>query len=144
MPELIPEPGLVIPYAYLWRREHEAGEESGRKTRPCLVVIVSRSAGAAAPRVAVAPITTASPAAERAAVLIPTRVKAHLGLDARPSWVICDEYNAFDWPGVDRGLTPMGEPAFGFVPDALTERVREEMRQARARGALKSTPRSSE
>ena len=143
MPELIPEPGLVIPYAYLWRREHEAGEESGRKTRPCLVVIVMRREGAPTPRVAVAPITTGSPSVARAAVSIPARVKVHLGLDARPSWVLCDEYNAFDWPGVDRGLTPMGDPAFGFVPDVLTERVREEMRQARARGALKPTSRSS-
>jgi hypothetical protein len=27
-----PEPGLVIPFVYLWRREREAGEESGRKS----------------------------------------------------------------------------------------------------------------
>ena len=33
------ERGLVIPFVYLWRREHEAGEESGRKIRPLLIVV---------------------------------------------------------------------------------------------------------
>ena len=36
-----PEPGLVIRFVYLCR-EHEAGEESGRKIRPCLIVVAVR------------------------------------------------------------------------------------------------------
>lgn len=28
----VPEPGLVIPYAYLWRREHRKGQDEGSET----------------------------------------------------------------------------------------------------------------
>lgn len=142
MPELVPEPGLVIPYVYLWRREHDAGEESGRKARPALVVVALTIVESGRTRVAVCPITSQAPAADRAAIEVPPRVKVHLGLDAPRSWIICDEYNEFDWPGVDLDLTPTGNPSFGFVPQALVEQVRTELRAARARGALKVVPRT--
>ena len=61
MPDLVPEPGLVIPHVYLWRREHESGEESGRKARPALVVIAIAVAENGRTRVAVCPITTQTP-----------------------------------------------------------------------------------
>ena len=142
MPELVPEAGLVIPYVYLWRREHEAGEESGRKARPALVVVALTIAASERTRVAVCPVTTQAPTADRAAVEMPPRVKTHLGLGAPRSWIICDEYNEFDWPGVDLDLTPAGDASFGFVPNALVEQVRTELRAARARGALKVVPRT--
>jgi hypothetical protein len=137
-----PEPGLVIPYVYLWRREYEAGEETGRKLRPGLIIVVVVQAAQGAPRVAVCPITTQTPDATRAAIEVPPRVRAHLGLDAAKSWIICDEYNEFDWPGVDLGQTPKGVDHFGYAPDALINRVREEVLAARARGALKTVPRT--
>ena len=36
-----PEPyaGLVIRYAYLWKREFDAGREEGTKDRPCAIVM---------------------------------------------------------------------------------------------------------
>ena len=142
MPNLAPEPGLVIPCVYLWRREHDAGEESGRKVRPTLVVIAITLASTDTLRVAVCPITTQTPASDRAALEVPSRVKTHLGLDAAQSWIICDEYNEFDWPGVDLEKTPAGAASFGHVPDALVERVRMQMRAARARGDLKRVPRT--
>jgi hypothetical protein len=133
-----PDLGLVIPFVYLWRREHE---ESGRKIRPCLIVaVVRRSAGKV--RVAVAPLTSQEPDTQRSAIAIPARVRTHLRLEAAASWVICDEYNEFDWPGVDLGTTPKGRSVFGYVPDALLEQVRTEMFAARKRGALKSVPRT--
>ena len=142
MKAIAPEPGLVIPYVYLWRREHEAGEESGRKARPCLVVVAVTRATTGKVRVAVAPITSQRPDLTRSAIELPPRVKAHLGFDAVKSWVICDEYNEFDWPGIDLGAMPDGGAAFGYGPDAIVERVRSEMLAARARGALRSVPRS--
>jgi hypothetical protein len=105
--------------------------------------LLSSSSPAAPPaECAVAPITSQRPEPVRSAVELPPRVRAHLGLDAAMSWVICDEYNEFDWPGVDLGATPDGDFTFGYLPDAFVERVRAEMRAARARGALKSVPRS--
>jgi mRNA-degrading endonuclease toxin of MazEF toxin-antitoxin module len=134
MPLPKPEPGLVIPYVYLWRREFDAGEETGRKVRPGLIIVVIIKTATGASRVAVCPITTQAPAPDRAAVEVPQKVRAHLGLDAAHSWIICDEYNEFDWPGVDLGLTPKGADHFGYVPDALINRVRQEVLAARARG----------
>ena len=34
-----PEAGLVIAYAYLWRREHQAGQDEGLKDRPSVIVL---------------------------------------------------------------------------------------------------------
>ena len=133
---------MVVPYAYLWRRQQEAGEESGRKMRPCVIVITRTSAQNERVRVAVCPLTTQPPGATRAAIEVPPRVITHLRLTARRSWVICDEYNEFDWPGVDLERTPSGDMFYGFVPDAFIERVRGGLRAARGRGALKSVPRT--
>jgi hypothetical protein len=138
---LTPEPGLVIPFHYLWRREHEAGEESGRKARPCVVVVAVVRGPGDRLRVAVSPVTSRDPGETRAAVEIPPRVKRHLGLDAVRSWVICDEHNEFDWPGLDGAVTPSGKAAYGYIPDALVDRVRAEVRAALRRGGLKGVPR---
>ena len=133
---------MVVPYVYLWRRQHEAGEESGRKTRPCLIVIARASAQNERVRVAVCPLTTQPPDTARAAIEVPPRVITHLRLTARRSWVICDEYNEFDWPDVDLETTPSGNMSYGFMPDAFIEQVRGELRAARVRGALKNVPRT--
>lgn len=118
----------------------EAGEESGRKVRPCAVVVALKvSTGDT--KVAVVPVTHSKPPASRTAVEIPHEVKSRLGLDAAKSWVICDEANEFTWPGFDVAKTPSGEPSFGFLPRALVERIRSELSAARARGALKRVPR---
>jgi hypothetical protein len=134
MPLPNPEPGLVIPYVYLWRRECEAGEETGGKVRPGLIIVVIVKSAAGAQRVAVCPMTTQAPDPTRAAIDVPPLVRAHLGLNAAKSWIICDEYNEFDWPGIDLGLTPKGADHLGYVPDGLINRVRQEMLAARARG----------
>lgn len=34
-----PHPGLVIRYAYRWKREPDAGREEGSKNRPCAIVL---------------------------------------------------------------------------------------------------------
>ncbi|OQW57517.1 MAG: hypothetical protein A4S17_04725 [Proteobacteria bacterium HN_bin10] len=135
-----PEAGLVIPYWFLWSSHHEAGEESGRKARPCVVVIaVKRSAELTV--VVVAPLTHTSPGKTRHAVEIPARVKRHLSLDAARSWVICDEVNEFEWPGFDMDRTPDGHRAFGRLPHNLTQRIREEVVAAVRDGKLKKTSR---
>lgn len=131
--------GDVIPYWYLWWREHERGEDAGRKWRPCVVIAVA--SGETSPLLAVLPITHASPNEDRAAIEIPPRIKNHLGLDAQRSWVICDEQNEFHWPGFDLERTPSGASSFGAVPDAFLQKVRDLHHQVRRRGGLKSTPR---
>lgn len=135
-----PDIGEVIPYWFLWSSEHETGEEAGRKLRPC-VVVVTLQTKTDATRVAVLPVTHTPPAPARSAVEIPRAVKAQLGLSAARSWIVCDEFNEFIWPGFDAGKTPAGKPSFGFLPRGVIAAVRAEAASARARGAFKSVPR---
>jgi hypothetical protein len=96
-----------------------------------------------ATRIVVLPVTHTSPPAARTAVEIPRAVKASLGLDAAPSWIMCDEFNEFAWPGFDMGKTDAGRPSFGFLPRGLITSVRAEVAAARARRAFKTVSRDA-
>jgi hypothetical protein len=136
-----PEVGEVLAYWFLWKQEDERGEESGRKLRPCVVVVSAVVRSGEKTLIALSPITHSRPDAERAAIEIPASVKSHLRLDGDRSWIICDELNEFVWPGFDLGKTPDGREAYGALPDGLMERVYREVRDAVHRGALKRTKR---
>lgn len=120
-----PEPGLVISYAYLWRREFEGGQEEGRKNRPC-VIVLSVEKHDSGTQVTVAPITHSPPSSGTLCLEIPPRVKPHLGLDDERSWVILDEVNQFVWPGYDLRPVPgkQGDMAYGFLPPRLFDQIR--------------------
>jgi hypothetical protein len=121
-----PEPGLVICYSYLWRREHRAGTDEGQKNRPCVIMLAEEKEGQAAPKVMVVPITHSHPAKDDVAIELPVAVRQYLGLDEERSWVILDEVNLFTWPGFDLQPMPGGEdrPDFGFLPPKLFSRLR--------------------
>lgn len=138
-----PEPGLVISYAYLWRHEHNAGQEEGSKDRPCLIVLSVETAGRRQPRVTVAAITHRPPHADAIAIEVPPKVKQHLGLDDQRSWIILDEVNQFDWPGFDLRPIPgrTDRFAFGFIPPRLYDAARVKLLEANAIRKLKVIPR---
>ena len=116
MPIPSPEPGLVICYSYLWRREHEAGQMEGRKDRPSVIVLAVKEADGAT-LVTVLPITHSPPVRPTQAVEIPATVKRHLGLDAGRSWVVVSEGNEFLWPGYDLSrLANTDRYDYGFLP----------------------------
>jgi hypothetical protein len=122
-----PVPGLVIRYSYLWRREHLAGQEEGRKDRPCAIVAAIRNE-AGATRVLVLPVTHTPPADLRAAIEMPLKVKQRLGLDSDRSWIVLSEWNEFVWPGPDLRRTPGGDDssvAYGMLPPGLFRAMRE-------------------
>jgi len=85
-----PVTGLVISYNYLWRHQHERGEESGRKARPvCVAVPVGKTNG----EVMLFPITTQQPG-KRIAIEIPETERRRLSLGGRVRcWIIVDEGN---------------------------------------------------
>lgn len=69
-----PHPGLVIRYAYLWKREYEAGREEGSKDRPCAIIMaVTDDEGES--QVLVLPITHTPPYDAADAVEIPLVTK---------------------------------------------------------------------
>lgn len=142
MPLPTPEPGLVISYAYLWRQDYGRGLEEGRKNRPCVIMIVEQQSRTAA-RITVAPITHSSPSPDRLAILMPPQVKAHLGLDDAPSWLVLDEVNQGPWPGFD--LRPIAGQqnlyAYGFLPPRLYDAARKTMLQAYEMQKLQMTKR---
>ena len=86
--------GLVSSYNYLWAREYDRHEESGRKARPaCVQIIIAR--GKSATVVALFPITSQPPHRDRAALGIPEMEARRIGLTI-PSWIILDEWNLDD------------------------------------------------
>lgn len=125
MPLPTPEPGLVIPYAYLWRHEHRKGQEEGRKVRPSVIALAVQSPTGGAPRVTVSPITHTPPAQAEEAIELPPRVKKALGLDDDRSWIVLDEVNQFAWPGYDIRPVPGSKDrfAYGFIPPKLYDIV---------------------
>jgi hypothetical protein len=135
-----PAVGEVIPYWFLWHSEHKAGEESGRKLRPCVVVIALETEDGKT-RLVVLPITHSRPDTSRRSVALPSSVKALLDLDKNASWIICDEFNEFEWPGFDVGRTPAGFSTYGRLPLGLLNTVRAEFLSARKSGAIKAVPR---
>lgn len=119
---VLPEPelGLVISYAYLWRREHLAGHFEGRKDRPC-VIVLAVDQGAKGKRVTVVPVTHSEPKNKSLAVELPQAVKRHLHLDAERSWIMLDESNRFIWPGYDLRLAAGANDRYdyGYLPPRL-------------------------
>ena len=134
-----PEPGLVIRYAYLWRREQEAGREEGAKDRPCAIVLALAGQEDDRPRVVVLAVTHTSPQPPTEGVELPAPVKRRLGLDEERSWVIVSEANTFLWPGPDLRFLPGKGPesaSYGLLPPDVFRAVRERfLAQVRARQA---------
>jgi len=119
-----PEPGLVVSYAYLWHREHRAGQQEGRKDRPCAIVLTAERAGDGQVAVIVLPITHSPPNPVDTAVEIPVAVKRHLGLDEQRSWVVVSEGNEFLWPGYDLRRIPNADRYdYGFLPPRFFRQV---------------------
>ena len=73
----------------------------------------------------IAPITHTEPLNPDAALEIPPKVKAHLGLDAERLWIILDDFNEFIWPGYDlRSVS--GKPGcfdYGFLPPLFLKQI---------------------
>ena len=122
-----PQPGLVIRYSYLWKREADEGQEEGSKDRPCAIILCVTHDDGEKTVVAV-PITHTPPQADSIAIEIPQPVKLRLGLDEEQSWVVLDEANRFSWPGPDLRFVPGSNPSsasYGFLPDRFFQVLRE-------------------
>ena len=139
-----PIPGLVICYSYLWASEHNKGNEEGRKNRPC-AIIAARQVVEGHEVVTVVPVTHTPPADPADAVEIPATLKAHLGLDDPPSWIVVTETNDFLWPGPDLRPVPGLQPSrfdYGMLPPRFFAHVRDKILQAHLRRKLSRVGRS--
>lgn len=131
-----PQPGLVVRYSYLWKREAETGREEGTKDRPCAVVVAIEGEGGLT-RALVLPVTHIPPQLPDEGIELPQPTKVRLGLDSERSWIIVSEANDFTWPGPDLRFLPGQGPesaAYGFLPPGLFRVVRDRfLARARAR-----------
>jgi hypothetical protein len=94
-----PHPGLVIRYAYLWKREHHERREEGSNDRPCAIVLSVLDEDGDQ-EVMVLP-THSPPQRPEDAIEIPPATKQRLRLDSERSWIVITEANEFVWPGPD-------------------------------------------
>jgi hypothetical protein len=139
-----PHPGLVICYSYLWAAEHGGGREEGGKDRPCAIVL-ARQTMAERTLVTVVPVTHAPPSDPEEAIEIPPAIKAHLGLDSLPSWIVVSEVNDFVWPGPDLRRVPGSDAPrfdFGVLPPGFFRKVRDQMLRLIAARRVAIVPRS--
>ena len=124
--------GLVIGYSYLRAREDRAGAEEGLKDRPCAIVAAQQII-AGREIATVVPVTHGKPLDPTDAIEIPAALKAHLGLDAAPSWIVVTETNDFLWPGPDLRPVSRVKPdtfEFGMLPPRFFAHVRDRILQA--------------
>jgi hypothetical protein len=123
-----PANGLVISYNYLWAREYDRREESGRKARPvCVQIILAESRSGVL--VALFPITSQPPHAGRTALEIPEMEARRVGLTI-PSWIIVDEWNLDDLAKSPHiaDARPLGSLSLAFmkrVRSAAADRIRQ-------------------
>ena len=82
--------GEIIEYLYLWAREVERGEISGRKARSACVHVMMRGEGSVT--AVLFAITSQSPAGGNVGIVVP-RLEAKRGGLYEPAWVIVDEWN---------------------------------------------------
>ncbi len=137
-----PEPGLVISYAYVWHREHQAGQIEGRKNRPSVIVLAVTREGEDPTSVVVLPITHSPPDDPASAVEIPAAVKYHLGLSSERCWVIVAEGNEFLWPGYDLHKLPQSDRyEYGFLPPRFFNQVRDAFAAYYRAGTRRIAPR---
>lgn len=130
---------MVLSYSFLWGKERDRGETSGRKDRPSTIVIIRPNLGPGQ-LVYVVPMTHSEPAAgDRTRIRIPQQIKQRLGLDDESSWVDITEYNAFVWPGVDLRPTIQTRRArateqtclYGYLPRRFFAQLRQALHEYR-------------
>ena len=138
-----PEVGLVIAYSYLWHREHQTGQEEGRKDRPSVIVLAVERPSDGVTLVTVLPITHSPPTVASTAIEIPAAVKRHLGLDEARSWIVVAEGNEFVWPGHDlRKVPTTGRYEYGFLPPRFVSQVQAAFVACHRQGLSPLTPRT--
>ncbi len=141
MAQLLPQPGQVIRYAYLWWSEARVGREDGAKDRPC-DVILTRTTNAGNTVAYVLPITHTPPLKDEAGIEIPQTTKRRLGLDTERSWIITTELNQFAWPGPDIRPTASGEYLYGYLPEKLMRLVLDQVKKHARDNQLKTITRT--
>lgn len=129
------EQGDVAEFYYLWHREDQKGEESGRKPRPVCVVIKTPGN----PEVVfLFPFTSKQPLPEQLALGVPEMECRRIGLSA-PCWIILDEYNRVE---MDKDYDFVSTDAIGSVSPAFLREIAATIKQAVRFASMKAVKRT--
>ena len=121
----VPEVGLVIRYAYVWKHEVRSGIAEG-KERPAAIVLSRTLSADGSVLVTVAPVTSEQPPSDSLSVEIPADERRRLGLtDPGRSWIVLEDFNRFTWPGFDLRQIPDKPGTFAY--GRLARRVMREV-----------------
>jgi hypothetical protein len=128
--------GHIILYSYLWAREFDRGEESGRKARPaCVMIIIAGKSGQEVPLLF--PITSKAPGADDRAVEIP-ETEARRAKLSLPAWVIVDEFNTDD---LETSFAVEAAQPIGMFSRAFMARIAAAAAAVMRAGAARAIPR---
>lgn len=136
-----PQKGDVWQYEYLWHREHEAGKENARKSRPtALVTTFVDKTGRT--NLFWIPITSKEPINDRFALEVPQmeRKRAGLASDMR-LWVMAREYN-HEFLETSFYIDPNGYQ--GSFSSVFTNKALDLLIEAGRMGQLRQVPRYDE
>jgi len=129
------ERGQIVRFFYLWKRQADAGEESGRKARPvCIVVRTPDNPGAAF----LFPITSQQPDPDRLSLSFGEIECRRAGL-AYPCWIILDEYNRVE---LDKAFDFESTKPIGSVSPAFLTRIAATVKEAARTRRLSGIARS--
>ncbi|TCU11693.1 hypothetical protein [Rhizobium sullae] len=129
------EPGQIVRYFYLWKRQAATGEESGRKARPVCVVVRTAAAPGA---VFLFPITSQLPDTERLSLAISQMECRRAGLDF-PCWIVLDEYNRVE---LDKAFDFESTAQLGSFSPAFLKKIALTVKNAAAARRLAGVTRS--
>lgn len=129
------EQGDVAEFYYLWHREAQQGEESGRKPRPVCIVIKTPGN----PDVAfLFPFTSKSPLPGQLALSVPEMECRRIGLVA-PCWIVLDEYNRVD---MDKDYDFVSTNPIGSVSAVFLREIALTIKQAAPSASIKAVKRT--
>ncbi|SDO03609.1 hypothetical protein SAMN05443582_101800 [Phyllobacterium sp. OV277] len=129
------KPGDVLQYYYLWARQSDAGEESGRKARPVCLVVKTIANPAS---LYLFPITSGMPDRSRIHASV-SEIECHRAGLNFPSWLILDEYNRID---MDQAYDFASTKPIGAFSPAFLRKVAILIKQASAERRVRAVLRS--
>lgn len=123
------EAGEVYEFSYLWKRQAEQGEESGRKDRPVCLAVTS---GQDPTALFLFPITSQKPLSDREAIASSETECRRANLEP-PSWLVIDELN---YTTTDNLVDFVGLSPLGAFSTAFLATIAQRIKALRARGRV--------
>ncbi|MAZ86002.1 MAG: hypothetical protein CME90_20750 [Hoeflea sp.] len=129
------EQGDVAEFHYLWHREAEKGEESGRKPRPVCIVIKTPGNPEA---VFLFPFTSKQPLGGQLGLSVPEIECRRIGLTL-PCWIILNEFNRVE---MDKDYDFVSTEPIGSVSAAFLREIAATIKRAARTSAIKAVKRT--